>query len=97
MSEVRSFASRSSSRGNQSRNISPDEISRKLYAEGMKAIKNKNYISTTKEIGKIDFNYTFKPVLNQKSVALARVKEQRHSVEEVAEVLHKEKLKKEKR
>ena len=41
-----------------------------MYEDGLKKMGHLNYIATTRDIGKLDRNYTFHPTLSQKSLKI---------------------------
>lgn len=68
MSNLRSFSSESS------RAVSPTEVSNKLYAKGLEKMAHDKYVTSTKDLHKIDKRYTFRPMLNINSDKLAKKK-----------------------
>jgi len=54
--------------------VSPTQVSDKLYAKGLEKMAHDKYISSTKDLHKIDKRYTFRPILNINSDKIAKKK-----------------------
>eukprot|EP00347_Sterkiella_histriomuscorum_P006960 403350779 len=94
MNNMRSFSSSSKDPSASKRELSPQQLSQKLYKEGVEHMNHKKYIATTKDLQKIDERYTFKPKISQKSQKLVVQKNpNRGDPNSLADKLFNEKLK----
>ncbi|CDW86394.1 UNKNOWN [Stylonychia lemnae] len=90
--EIRNF-SQERSKSNDKSAMSPSKLSQKLYEKGLEKLNEKKQLANTKDMSRIDKNYTFKPILGEKTNNYAYQKNPNRKGQNVNEALYQDGLK----